>query len=358
MPIDQRAVELAKIAVNYSINVKPKEKIIISGGLESVPFLKELYKEIILKGGYPIVKVGLPDVSDFFYKNAKPYQIKFFPQYWFDTVKQADGYIGVDTEENTQLLKSADPKLLTERTKITKPISDYIVNSKPDIRRVTIAYPCQSHAQEAGMSLNEWEKYVYSSCLIDWEKFSKKLEKINKRFEKGKKVELKGKNVDLKFSIENKNSVADKGEENMPGGEIFMAPQRESLEGEIKFDYPRIYMGRRISGVYLKFKKGKVIEFNADEGPSFLKEILNIDRNSSYVGEFGIGMKPNINKYTNNLLFDEKIAGTIHLALGMAYKQNGGGNDSAIHLDIVKDMKKGKIILDGKTVQDKGEWEI
>ena len=160
------------------------------------------------------------------------------------------------------------------------------------------------------------------------------------------------------FSIKGRNSVADKGEENMPGGEIFMAPVRESLNGWIKFDYPRIVSGKQIAGVFLKFENGKVIEYDAEKGKEFLGELLNSDENASYIGEFGIGCNPKINKYTNDLLFDEKINGTIHLALGMAYKQNGGGNDSAIHVDIVKDMRKAKIILDGKVVQSAGKWKI
>ncbi len=358
MPLDLRARELAKIAVNYSVAVKPKEKVIISGGNEASPFLVELYKQVILAGAYPIVKVSLPNTTDFFYKYAKPHQIKFFPQYWFDTIKQAQKYIGVFTEENTKNLTSANPKKISIRQKITKPISNYIVNEKPTIRRVTVAYPCLAHAIESEMSLTEWENFVYKACLINWKKFGKQLEKINKKFEKGKKVWLKGKGVDLKFSIENKNSVADKGEENMPGGEIFMAPVRESLNGWIKFEYPSIYSGKEVTDIMLKFKNGKVIEYNASKNKNLLKSILETDENSSYIGEFGIGMNPNITRVTKNLLFDEKISGTIHLALGMAYKENGGGNDSAIHWDIVKDMKKASIILDGKIVQKNGKWRI
>jgi len=358
MPLDLRTRELAKIAVNYSVKVKPKEKVIISGGLEAMDFLVELYKEIILRGAYPIVKVGLPNVNRFFYKYAKDHQLKFFPQHWFDTIKQAQAYIGVYTEENTRDLTSADSKKITTRQKVTKPISDYIVNEKPKIRRVTIAYPCLAHAQEAEMSLIEWENFVYSACLINWKKFSKKLDKINKKFEKGKEVWLKGKNVDLKFSIKGKNSVADKGEENMPGGEIFMAPVRESVNGWIKFEYPSLYNGKEVTDIYLKFKEGRVIEYDASKNKDLLKAVIETDQNSSYVGEFGVGCNPNITKFTKNLLFDEKILGTIHLALGMAYKENRGGNDSAIHWDIVKDMKKASIILDGKIIQKNGKWRI
>ena len=358
MPLDLRARKLAQLAVRYSIKVKPKQKVVISGTSNSIPFLTELYKEIILQGAFPIVKISLPNTNDFFFKYADKNQIEFFPQYWFDTIKQSQAYIGVFTEENTKELTSADSEKITKREKITNPISDYIVNGRPNIKRVTIAYPCLSHAIESEMSLTEWENFVYSSCLIDWKKFGKKLDKLNQRFEKSNSVHLLGENVDLKFSIKGKNSIADKGEENMPGGEIYMAPVRERLNGWIKFEYPAIYSGKEVTDIYLKFKDGKVIEFNASKNLDLLKAVLETDENSSYVGEFGIGCNPKINKFTKNLLFDEKISGTIHLALGMAYKDNKGGNDSSVHWDIVKDMSKASIILDKKIIQKNGKWRI
>ena len=358
MPVDLRTRELAQIAVRYSVAVKPGEKVIISGGTEAIPFIIELYKEVILQGGIPIVRVNIPDINDFFYKYANEEQLKHFPDYWFNTVKEAQCYIGINSSLNTRELTNVDSKKLAERQKILHKISDYIVNTREKIRRVTIGYPCLSLAQDAEMSLTEYENYVYRACLINWKNFGKKLDKIKKIFEKGKEVWLKGEGVDLKFSINGKNCIADKGEENMPGGEVFMAPVKGSLNGWIKFDYPRVVNGNLISGVFLKFENGKVIEFSAEKGQEFLNQLLDTDENAKYIGEFGVGCNPMINKYTTDLLFDEKMDGTIHLALGMAYRENGGGNDSSIHVDIVKDMKKAKIILDGKVIQENGKWMI
>jgi aminopeptidase len=358
MPIDPRARKLAQLAVRYSVAVKPGQKVIVSGDTEAIPFLIELYKEIILQKAHPIVRIHLPDVNDFFYKYATKEQLEYFPKYWFDTIKKADAYIGVDTDTNTRELTSCDPAKQSQRQKITSPISHYICNTRDKIHRVSIAFPCISHAQDAEMSLNEWENFVYTSCLIDWPEFGKQLDRISKIFEKGKQVHLLGENVDLKFLIEGKNSIADKGEENMPGGEIYMAPVRTSMNGWIKFEYPAIYAGKEVTDISLKFKDGKVTEFNASKNKEMLKSVLETDKNSCYVGEFGIGCNPNVNKFTKSLLFDEKISGTIHLALGMAYKDNGGGNDSAVHWDIVKDMHKAKIILDGKIVQENGKWKM
>jgi len=353
-----RTRKLAQVVVRHSVFVKPGEKVIISGGIEAVPFMVELYKEVILQKAHPIVRFHLPEVSDFFYKYATKEQLEKFPEESMNLVKGADKYIGIVSDLNTRQLSNSDSKKISRRAKIVHPVSDYICNERDKIRRCTVAYPVHAQAQEAEMSLSEYENFVYGACLQDWKNLGKQFEKISNVFEKGSVVHLIGDGVDLKFSIKGKNCVADNGEDNMPGGEVFMAPVRESLNGWIKFDYPAIESGKEVCDIFLKFEKGKVVESKASKNQDFLKEMLNTDENASYVGEFGIGCNPKIRQFTKELLFDEKIGGTIHLALGMAYKENGGGNDSEIHWDIVKDMKKAKIILDGKVVQENGEWKI
>ena len=358
MPTDSRTRKLAQLIVKHSVFVKPNEKVIISGGSEAIPLMTELYKAVILAKAHPIIKVGLPNIADFFYKHANKNQIERFPDEWMQTIKSADKYIGIHSESNTRELTNINPKKISERQKIVHSISTYICNEKEKIRRVTTIYPTQAFAQEAEMSLTEYENFVYEACLLDWKKLGKRLDKISATFEKAKNVHLIGDGVDLKMSIAGKNCVTDKGEENMPGGEVFMAPVRDSLNGWIKFDYPAIESGKEVTDIFLKFENGKVVEATASKNEDFLKQMLATDNNSSFVGELGIGCNPKINKFTKNLLFDEKIGGTIHLALGMAYKENGGGNDSAIHWDIVKDMRKAKIILDGKIIQENAKWKI
>jgi aminopeptidase len=360
--MDPRVRKLAQQTVRYSLDVKPDTNVIISGGEEAKEFIVELYKEVILRGAHPIVNVRFDGMSDFFYKYANKSQLERFPDIQMDMIKKSQYYIGINTTGNTKELSNVDPKKIMIRKKVTRPIGDHIVNSSNKkegwMKRVTIGFPCSALAQEAGMSLNEYENFVFSACLIDWKKFGKRLDKIKGVFEKARKVHLIGNGVDLRFSIDGKNCIADRGEENMPGGEVFMAPVRESMNGFIEFDYPRIVNGNLISGVKMKFENGKVVEYSAEEGEGFLRELLSTDENAKFVGEFGVGCNAGIDKYTNDLLFDEKLDGTIHLALGMAYKDNGGGNDSAIHVDIVKSMKEAKMVLDGKTVQENGEWKV
>ncbi len=356
--IDPRTQKLAKLVVNYFLEVKHDSNVIISGSTEAEPFLVALYKTVLEAGAHPSLRVTLPEIGPIFYKYAKNHHIKKFPDVFDYSVKKAQYYIGIDTTSNTKELTNADPRMIAKRSIITRPITSYIVNEREKIRRSTVGYPCQALAQEAEMSLHEYEDFVFGATLLNWEKIGKKMGKILKKFQKGKKVHLEGSNVDLKFDIHGKLAKGDLDGDNIPCGEVYMAPVRESLKGWIKFEYPAIESGKEVTDIYLKFEKGKVVEYDASKNKAFLKEMLNTDKNASYVGEFGIGMNPKIKKFTKNLLFDEKIGGTIHLALGMAYKDNGGGNDSAIHWDIVKDMKKAKIILDGKIVQENGKWKI
>lgn len=362
MPIDLRAQKLAKLLVNYSVFVKPDENVILSGTTEAEPLLLALYKEIILAGAHPILKIGLQEASPFFYKHAKPNQIAKYPDILEHTINNSHKYIGIASEFNTRELTKINPKKITERAKVTQKISDLICNNQPKMHRVTSSYPTPALAQEAEMSLSEYETFFYDSTIgVNYPKLSKLMEKIRKNFKKNSSVHLIGENIDLKMKVHGDLAKIDDGKENMPGGEIFMAPVKESLEGWIKFDFPAIRDGKEVTDIYLRFKEGKVIQFKASKNQDFLKQILETDENSSYIGELGLGCNPRINQFTKDLLFDEKIAGTIHLALGMTYKDNTTKEtmrSSAIHWDIVKSMKKAKIFVDNKIIQENGKWKL
>jgi len=358
MPIDLRIKKLAKLLVNHSVFVKPNENVIISGQVKAEELIKEVYKEIILAGAHPILRMSPNGLAPFFYKYSKPHQLEKYPELFEYTIKKSHKYIGIDSPTNTKELSNINPKKITARQKVVRKISDLVCQNKPKMHRVSFNFPTQALAQDAEMSQTEFENFVFGACLQDWSKLAKKMNKIKSKFKKNSKIHLIGKNIDLKFKVHGDKTAIDDGKENMPGGEVFMAPVRNSLNGNIKFEYPAIKSGKEVTDVELTFKDGKVIEAKASKNQDFLKEMLATDENASYVGEFGIGCNPKINRFTKNLLFDEKINGTIHLALGMAYKENGGGNDSAIHWDIVKDMKQAKIIVDNKVIQENGKWKI
>ena len=223
-----------------------------------------------------------------------------------------------------------------------------------------IPYPTEAFAQEAEMSLKEYEDFVYSAMLLNWEKEKEKMNEIKKIMDDTDKVRVVGKETDLTLSIKNRTPVVSDGTHNMPGGEVFTAPVDNSASGKIFFDLPSVRYGKEVHGIRLTLDKGQIVDYSASKNEALLKAMINTDEGSIRLGEFGIGTNRNITKFTRNILFDEKIAGTIHLAIGFAYKDCGGINESAIHWDMIKTMKQGQIILDGEIIQKDGKfkWDV
>src|SRR3989344_480611 len=199
--MDPRIQKLAKLLVNYSTQTKEGDKVIISGGTEATEFISAIYKEVILAGAHPILRISLPGISPFFYKYAKKHQLERFPEEFDYIVKKANKYIGIISESNTKELTNADPKKVAQREKVTHSISDYIVNSKPKMMRVTTSFPTNALAQDASMSLTEYENFHYSACLQDWKKLGKLMQKYRSNFKKNSQVHLVGENVDLRFKV-------------------------------------------------------------------------------------------------------------------------------------------------------------
>ncbi len=351
---DPRIKKLADILVNYSINVKKGDMIDLSFGIASKELALECYKLILKKGAYPKINVAVPGFAYTYYKNASKEQLMHFPRLAMIEAKMAAGSISIGAAYNTKELTTVDPKKISLRSKITQKISDEHI--KKD-NWVGCQFPTNSLAQDAEMSLEEFEDFVYDACLQDWKKQEKKQEKLKKILDKGRQVRITAEDTDITFSIDGRQGIKCCGKRNMPDGEVFIAPVENSTEGYIKYTYPAIYGGREVSGITLKFHKGKVIEATAEKGEPFLKDMIATDKGSCKLGEFGIGVNYKIKQFIKQILFDEKIGGTIHLALGMAYPEGGGKNKSAVHWDMVKDLRRGgKIFVDGKLIQKNGKF--
>lgn len=352
---DPRIKETARILVEYSNEIKKGDKVIIEASTEAAPLVKEIYKLCIQKGAYPRINLGIPGLAKIYYDYASQEQLNHFPELSMHEIKHSDALFSIGAPSNTRELTNIDPKKIALRSKVTKAISDEILKKK----WVIFYYPTNAQAQEADMSLEEFEDFVYSATIQDWEKISKQENKLKSILDKGKEIRIIGKNTDIKFSIEGRKAEKGDGKNNMPCGEVFIAPKEKSTQGYIEFSFPAIRAGREVDGVKLKFKDGKVIEASAVKGERYLKECLDMDSGARYLGEFGIGFNQNIQRFVKNILFDEKISGTIHLALGRAYKEGGGTNESALHWDMIKDLRgDGKILVDGKTIQEKGKFLI
>jgi aminopeptidase len=350
---DLRLKALADILVGYSLEVKKGEYILIRADEpEALPLMEELYRKVLEKGGYPLIRIK-PEIFDYLLvKNASKEQIENFLDTEIYELKRVQGRIKICAPKNPKMMANVAPKkfvLLQEKLGRYRKYLDKIKWS-------LFYYPTEGLAQEMNMSLKEAEDFIFKSCLKDWKKETKKMEKIKKVFDRGKIVRIKGNETDISFSLKGRKGEICDGKENIPGGEVYYAPIENSINGQILFEGLRIFEGKEMKDIFLKFKNGQLTKIEADSGRDSLVSLTKIDRGMARIGEFGIGCNYDLNRITKEMLFDEKIGGTIHLALGIAVNSDGK-NKSSLHFDILKDLRKqGEIYLDGKLIQKNGKF--
>jgi aminopeptidase len=275
--------------------------------------------------------------------------------YAFDN---ADGWISIEAPENTRELKGLPPERLARLQSGLRPHLERMFTH--ELRWVGCQYPTPSLAQEAGLSLQEFEDFLYGACLLDWDAERERMSRYAQHFDDAEEVRLVGAGTDIRIGVAGRPALVDAGGANMPGGEFFLSPVEDSAEGEIVFsEFPAVYNGREVAGIALRFEAGRVVEASATANEEFLLEMLDLDEGARRLGELGIGCNPGITRYMNNTLFDEKMDGTAHLALGNGLPEVGGTNVSQLHWDIVKDLRQGgRIELDGQVVQEDGRWLV
>ena len=354
---EPRTVKLADILVNYSLKVKKGERVLINSSSElAKPLVLEVYKNVLKAGGHPFVNIAFEEISNIFYNLASREQLLDFPKVRLFEARNMDCIVNIRASVNKRALSNVDSKRIAERSKVLKSISEVIVNEK---RWVLCNFPTNALAQETDMSLAEYEDFLYSATNIDWEKVRKEEMKLKRVLDKGNVIRIVGKGTDLTLGIKGRKAIPCFGERNMPDGEVFLSPLESSAEGEIYYDLPAIYQGKEVLGIRLKFKKGKVVEASAEKNEKFLMAMLDTDKGARYLGELGIGVNYGIKHFSKDILFDEKIGGTVHLAVGRSYKDAGGKNESAIHWDMIKDLRNGgAIYVDGKMIQRNGRFLI
>lgn len=356
MLTDERVKKQADILVNYSTKVKEGDVVQIVGNELAKPLILEIYKEVLRKNPAEIITdIGFDELSEIYFSEADDEQIKRFPQLKMDMTKKTDVVIAIYSPSHTRIMSGVEPKKQAVRYKVIKPIQDYRVENT---RWVITAYPTHAFAQEAEMALAEFNAYILGAIVdVDWKKKKKEQKKLKELFDNADKVRITGEGTDLEMFIKGRNTVMDNGENNMPGGEIFTSVVENSANGYIHYTYPALYGGREISDIKLWFENGKAVKAKAKKGQKFLDKMLDMDAGARFIGEFGIGNNYQINRFIKNILYDEKIGGSVHIALGRGYKETGSKNDSALHWDMIKDLrKKGKLYLDGKIVQKNGKW--
>lgn len=347
---------LARVMLDHSLAIKPKEKVLITSSDLGIPLAKAVYIETLKRGAYPMLDVATSGIDYDFYKLANDWQLLHFPT---DVIKAkvawADAYVRIVADDNLRSLAEIDPSRMTARSKLIRPLMDPMIDSD---RWILTYYPTDAMAQEAGMSLSALRDFYFDSVLVDYKKMERELKKLEKVMDEGQQIHVVGRMTDLYVDITGRLSQACYGERNIPDGECFLAPVTSGVNGEVYFELPTIAYGHEVSGIHLEFKDGRVINATAERGEDALLKMLDTDPGARYLGEFAIGANFNITRGMLNTLFDEKIGGTIHMALGRAYKEKRGGgeNESAVHWDIVKDMRlPGSVLtIDGVEVLKEG----
>lgn len=353
---DPRIIKAAKTLVEWSAQIKKNDYVQIITDPAAEYLALEVYKRVLQKGAYPQLYVSLPGQAHTYYKYASEEQLRNFPGMKMYEMKKTQAVISIGAPLNTRELSDTDPKRISMRQKTLEKLSKYRTEHT---KWVIFYYPTDALAQEADMALTDFRDFVFKATNVDWSKTQKEMVRLKKILEKKNKIRVISKETDLTFSVKGRTFIASSGRFNMPDGELFTAPLEKSANGKIYYDFPAIYSGREVVGIRLEFKNGKVVKAAAEKNESFLKEMIKTDKGASYLGEFGIGMNYNIKRFVKNILFDEKIGGTVHFALGVGYKECGSKNKSAIHWDMIKDLRKtGEIYADGKLIYQKGKFII
>jgi len=362
--------KLAKLAVKYSIGVKKGDRISIRGPNFAQELIQALYIEVIKAGGFPVLLLTLEGEEELLFKYGSNEQLVYLDDVFLKISKEFDGLINVEGDYNTRSLSMVDPAKMTrwQAAPKRKEMYDIIDErfAKGDLKWVIVPFPCQSYAQEANMDIFSFTKFVEKALLLDkddpakeWSEIHKRQEKLVKYLNKIEEIKIIGEDTHIEFSVKGRIWDNCSGQTNLPDGEICSCPVEDSVNGKIRFTYPGIYNNREIENIYLEFKDGKVIKATASKGVDMLKEVLKI-KNANIMGEFAIGTNYGIKTFTKNILFDEKMGGTIHCALGAGFPELGSKNDSAIHWDILKDMKipGSQILADDKLIYEEGNWKI
>lgn len=373
---DFRIKNLAKTLVNYCVSVQEQDRVGIIAQPLATPLVGEVLREVLQSGGYPYLlpySVPLPTLAyqglaQIFYQEASPDQLKHEDIFWKTLNEDFEVRIFIGSEYNTQSLSDIDPEKLKIRRQAYKDIFDTYFQrmSTGDLRRVSTLFPTQAYADDAGMSLSEFEDYVYSTTFSDsedpvaeWNRIREEQQVLVDWLQGKKDIKVVGPNVDLTLSVEGRVFINSDGKQNMPSGEIFTGPVEDSAEGWVRFTHPAILSGREVEGVELHFEEGRVAQASAEKNEEFLLTMLDVDQGSRYLGEFAIGTNLKINRFIKKILFDEKIGGTIHMALGKGYPITGSQNQSAIHWDMICDMRDGgRIYVDDQLFYDSGKFMI
>lgn len=364
--VDPRVEKLARVLVHYSLAAKKGQLVRIAGPAVAAPHLAAAYREVLLAGAYPSVRVAVDGLEEIYFKHANDAQLGFVSDLDRMEVERFDADLRFLGSTNTRALSHIPPERMAKRREATRELTRRYMEraATGEFRWCLTQAPTHADAQEAEMSLGEYEDFVYAAGHLDredpvaaWEAVAKDQAKVVSLLGSIKTLRVVGPDTDLTLSVAGRKWISAAGTHNFPDGEVFTGPVEESTRGTVRFSFPAIYGGREVTDVRLTFEGGRVTGAVAAKGQEFLLAMLDLDAGARTLGEFAFGLNYDIQQWTRNILFDEKIGGTLHMALGAAYPDTGGRNVSGLHWDMILELRNGAEVLgDGEVIYRNGRF--
>ncbi len=364
---DLRITRLADVLVNYSLELRPKEELVIRTSPLADELTLAVYKAALLAGAQPLILNSVPGQMEVFYKYASDDQLDYISPINRLINENYRAILDIDANHNTRELSGVDPARLARARRARAELFDTFIRrmGTRDLKWCYTVFPTHSSAQEADMSLADYQDFVYGAGMLDqsdpaaaWRAEGEKQRRLCAWLAGKRQVVIRGKDVDLQMSIEGREFHGASGQENFPDGEIYTSPVEHSVNGWVRFHYPAIFGGQEVIDIELRFEDGKVVSEQAAKGQELLTQLLNTDAGARYLGELGIGTNYAIRRFTKDMLFDEKLGGTIHLAVGRGFPELGGQNESSLHWDMLCDMAQSEITVDGTLFYKDGQFVV
>lgn len=359
----------AKVLVDYSTNVQKGELVVISTqSVQAKDLVRAVYKRVLQRGGNPVLRTGFGDIAEVFMKYANDEQLDYIDPMTELEYTKADVFISLGAPLNTKAMAKADLTKMARRGKATKHLSEKMLSraARGELKWVIADVPTHALAQEAKMSLDDYTEFLIKSCYLDLDNPVDKLQQLEQEqtrwanyLNNVKELHIVGDKTDIKFNVKGRKWISCSGLNNYPDGEVFTSPVEDGINGEIYFDFPQNYRGNSSHDVHLWIENGVVVKAQASQGEDFLNAMLDMDEGSRGIGEIAFGTNNEIQDVTGNILFDEKIGGAIHMAVGASYPETGGKNVSGLHWDMIKNMKNNsKVYADGELIYENGKFLI
>lgn len=349
----------AELICDYSLEVSEGNQVLIDSPLIAQPFLLELQRSVLERGAWPLFRLKMPEQESGFYRHAKEIQLDGFAPLELDEFKSVDRYLRIIAAQDPGGFEGIEPEVISRATKARAAL----LAAKFDIQLRSLTYwPTQIAADQAGISLEELSHFVNGALFLDksdpvgeWKDLEAFQAGLIERLTPADEIRIEGPGTDITLRVKGRTWINSAGKRNMPSGEVFTGPLEDSANGTISFDIPSAPTGVNVRGITLTFKDGEVVDHSAEEGASYLGRMLDADPGARRLGEIGIGTNFGITRSVNEILFDEKIGGTVHLAIGNSYPESGGTNLSSVHWDMICDLRRGgRLSLDGEVIQQDG----